>query len=301
MKAKRIHIEHDLIHQRIDNFLTRELKGVPKSRIYRAIRGGEVRVNGKRVKADYRLEVGDEVRVPPIRQAERPKEPKINKNLEKNLRDSVILDEKPYILINKPAGLAVHGGSGISLGVIEGFRQLYPKEKLELIHRLDKGTSGCLLIAKKRSFLRYMQEKLREKDIDKRYLLIVHGEVEFDKERVDIPLQKFTQISGERMVVVNNEGKPSVTIFRTLSRTKNCSLLEAQPITGRTHQIRVHAKEIGHPIVGDEKYGDRNLDDKLGKWAKERLWLHASSLAFKMPDNQLFSVCSLLRLPAIFL
>lgn len=279
-------------NQRIDNFLIRELKGVPKSRIYRAIRSGEVRVNGKRIKADYRLEEGDEVRIPPIRRAERDEPAKISANFQDTLKKSIIVEEKSYILINKPPGIAVHGGSGVSLGIIEGFRQLYPKHNLELIHRIDKGTSGCLLIAKKRSFLRYMQEKLREKDIEKRYLLIVHGVVDFDKERVDIPLQKFTQVSGERIVVPNEEGKPSTTIFRTLKRGKEMTLLEAQPITGRTHQIRVHAKQIGHPIVGDQKYGDRGLDTKLGKWAKKRLWLHAASLSFKLPDGELFAICA---------
>ncbi len=292
MTVLKIQITDAQNDQRIDNFLIRELKGVPKSRIYRAIRKGEVRVNGKRKQADYRLVAGDEVRIPPIRQAERAGPPKINEKFQSQLSNSIILDHKLFILINKPQGLAVHGGSGVSLGIIEGLRQIYPTADLELVHRLDKDTSGCLLIAKKRSFLRYIQEKLREKNINKRYLLLVHGVVDFEEKRVDAPLEKFTLISGERMVTVNKEGKTAETIFRTLMRGQKTTLLEAQPITGRTHQIRVHARHMGHPIVGDSKYGDQQLDSDLGNQFKKRLYLHAASLSFKLEDGELISVCA---------
>lgn len=294
MSVLKIQISENQHDQRLDNFLIRELKGVPKSRIYRAIRKGEVRVNGKRKPAEYRLAAGDEVRIPPIRQAERSDPPKINEKYQTLLSKSIILDHQLFILINKPDGLAVHGGSGVSLGIIEGLRQLYPKADLELVHRLDKDTSGCLLIAKKRSFLRYIQEKLREKDINKRYLLLVHGIVDFDEKRVEAPLQKFTLISGERMVTVNKEGKPAVTLFKTLRRGQKTTLLEAQPITGRTHQIRVHAKYIGYPIVGDSKYGDQKQDTSLfSDQFKKRLYLHAASLSFKLEEGELISVCAL--------
>lgn len=293
MGVLKIQISENQHDQRLDNFLIRELKGVPKSRIYRAIRKGEVRVNGKRKPAEYRLLEGDEVRIPPIRQAERSGPPKINDKFQAILSKSIILDNKLFILINKPDGVAVHGGSGVSLGIIEGLRQLYPNLDLELVHRIDKDTSGCLLIAKKRSFLRYIQEKLREKDINKRYLLLVHGVVDFDEKRVEAPLQKFTLISGERMVTVNKEGKPAVTIFKTLRRGQKTTLLEAQPITGRTHQIRVHAKYIGHPIVGDPKYGDQKQDSSLGNLLPKRLYLHAASLSFKLEEGELVSVCAL--------
>lgn len=270
--------------QRIDNFLLTLLKGVPKSRIYKLLRTGEVRVNKGRIKAEYRLELGDLVRIPPVRVSEA--EPGPNPALRKiqALDDAVLLETDGYIVINKPAGMAVHGGSGVSYGVIEGLRALRPDAPfLELVHRLDRDTSGCLLVAKKRSALRAFHEALREKDMDKVYQALVIGKWSARKQLIDAPLLKNELQSGERVVRVHSEGKESQTRFVALENFLSCTLVEASPLTGRTHQIRVHAAHAGHPLLGDDKYGNDETVALAGKLGLKRLFLHAASLTFTEP------------------
>ena len=267
--------------QRIDNFLVARLKGVPKSHVYRILRSGEVRVNSGRVEASRRLAIGDRIRIPPIRVAEREAGDAPAPALE-----LPVLFEDEYILaVDKPAGLAVHGGSGIAHGAIERLRAGRPQAKfLELVHRLDRETSGVLLLAKKRSALTALHEDLRERSMDKRYLAAVAGRVRDDKRRVKVALRKYSTGEGERRVAVDErEGQEAETIFRRLARNDEFSLLEAELLTGRTHQIRVHLAHIGHPILGDEKYGDFTLNKALRKRGLRRMFLHAAELSFVHP------------------
>ena len=282
-------VDEDQAGQRLDNFLMARLKGVPKSKIYNIIRKGEVRVNKGRSKPDYKILTGDEIRIPPVRVSE--KEPAAKpSNVMTNLLDSSILFENDGLLvINKPPGLAVHGGSGVSLGLIETLRQMRPDARyLELIHRLDRDTSGCIMVAKKRSVLRHLQAALREKNtsgITKVYHALVIGEWPQTCRRVDAPLLKVEVADDERVVRVHPDGKPSLTEFKVLQTFSNCSLVEARPITGRTHQIRVHAKHMGHSLIGDEKYGDDNFNKEMRGAGVKRLFLHAAELGFYLPDS----------------
>lgn len=284
--------------QRLDNFLVKKCKGVPKSRLYRAIREGEVRVNKGRISADYRLKEGDLVRIPPLRQ--RQNKPVINIHKTHRLKDlekEIIFENQDILVLNKPAGIAVHGGSGVLLGIIETLRLLRPHAKmLELVHRLDRDTSGCLLVGKKSSINKLLQEQFKARSVKKTYLMLVHGRCEFDKKTVNLPLQRDVLISGERMVKVNKAGKESTTYFTVLRRFKNATLLAGYPLTGRTHQLRVHAKAIGHPIMGDSKYGDKELDKHLKGLFKHRLYLHAASLTIQDPrsDDQM-TFCAVLE------
>ncbi len=264
--------------QRIDNFIAKFLKGVPKSRIYRCLRKGEVRVNGGRVKPSSKLAAGDKVRIPPIRISQ-TETPTASSGLLDKLYNSIVYEDDRMLVVNKPCGLAVHGGSGISIGVIEGMRQLRPEEKnLELVHRLDRDTSGCLMISKKSSILKKLQSFLVKKDeLEKHYQTIVHGRWSKRKQHVDLPLQKNTLSSGERISRVHADGKQSLTRFSVEQQNESFSLLNVQPITGRTHQIRVHCAHLGHPIVGDPKYGAEQLDQSL-KPKPGRLMLHAAKL-----------------------
>ncbi len=273
--------------QRVDNFLLRELKGVPKSRIYRILRRGEVRVNKSRVKPEYKLQVGDRVRVPPVRmEAAGPIAP-VSGGLQAKLEASIVYEDERLLVVNKPSGLAVHGGSGINLGLIEALRQLRPDARfLELVHRLDRDTSGCLMIAKKRSMLRYLHQQLREGHINKRYWALVAGRWPNRKQLVSAPLMKNHLQSGERIVRVSAEGKQSRTGFAILHRYEQATLVEARPLTGRTHQIRVHAQHVGHPLLGDDKYGDREADLHFKKLGLKRLFLHAVSLDVRLPDSE---------------
>jgi len=259
--------------QRIDNFLLRELKGVPKSHIYRVLRSGEVRVNSGRVKPDYRLKIGDRVRIPPVRVADRkPAAPKA-------LDLPVQYEDDAILVIDKPSGIAVHGGSGVSFGVIESMRATRPQAKfLELAHRLDRDTSGLLILCKKRSALVELHRMLREGEVDKVYLAVVKGEA---RKHLDLreSLHKYVTASGERRVAVQADGVSAVTRARLLKSRNQLSLLEVHLLTGRTHQIRVHLAHAGHPIVGDDKYGDFALNREL----KQRLLLHAGKLAFRHP------------------
>ncbi|MBF7072921.1 23S rRNA pseudouridine(955/2504/2580) synthase RluC [Glaciecola sp. MH2013] len=281
-----VEITDDHKAQRIDNYLTTKLKGVPKSMIYRIVRKGEVRVNKKRVKPEYKLCIGDIVRIPPVRTAVK-EEQNINLHRVSTLESHIIHEDDRIIVFNKPSGLAVHGGSGLNFGVIEGLRALRPQHQfLELVHRLDRDTSGCLLIAKKRSALRDLHEQLRNKQVDKRYHALVAGQWPETRFKVLAPLRKNVLKSGERLVSVADDGKPSETRYRVLERFQHCSLVEASPITGRTHQIRVHCLHAGHPIGMDSKYGDENFDAKLKSLKFNRLFLHAKSLSFNHPVSQ---------------
>ena len=268
--------------QRLDNYLIRILKGVPKSHIYRIIRGGEVRLNKKRCKASSRLQAGDLIRIPPIRTSE-TKEVFVGDALSKRLKDCIIFEDASLIVLNKPAGIAVHGGSGLSLGVIEALRKTRPDlPYLELVHRLDKETSGCLLLAKKRSVLRAIQALLEAREIQKTYWALLTRPWEGKKTLiVKAALEKNILKSGERLVSVNEEGKASETQFRLLENYKQACWVEASPKTGRTHQIRVHSAHLGHVIIGDSKYGSI-AGEVQGVDNQSRLHLHARAIQFEL-------------------
>ncbi|CAE6910558.1 MULTISPECIES: 23S rRNA pseudouridine(955/2504/2580) synthase RluC [Pseudomonas] len=282
-----IEVAPELAGQRIDNFLRTQLKGVPKTLIYRILRKGEVRVNKGRIKPEYKLQAGDVVRVPPLRLAERDEPEPLAQGLLERLEAAIVYEDKALIVLNKPAGIAVHGGSGLNYGVIEAFRQLRPDAKdLELVHRLDRDTSGLLMIAKKRSMLRHLHEALRGDGVDKRYMALVRGHWATAKKQVNAPLQKSNLRSGERMVEVDGEGKEALTLFRVLRRFGDfATLVEAKPVTGRTHQIRVHAKHAGHSIAGDSKYGDDEFTREIRELGGKRLFLHAYELHVPLPDG----------------
>jgi 23S rRNA pseudouridine955/2504/2580 synthase len=280
--VRKIRIDGELAGQRIDNFLRRELPGLPKGRLYRILRRGEVRVNGGRVRADYRLKDGDEVRVPPARVNPAPAEARADRVSE--IQRCILYEDARLLVIDKPGGVAVHGGSGISHGVIELLRAARPEIRdLSLVHRLDRETSGCLVLAKKRSALQALHEKFRSGAVEKNYLALVVGDWQLGEQLVDAPLKVTHRQRGERHVVVAADGKPAKTRIR-LSRTfGKFSLLQCQPLTGRTHQIRVHAAHMGHPIAGDERYGDREQNETARRLGLKRLFLHAQSIAF--PDQ----------------
>jgi len=282
---------HHTVHeddsgQRLDNFLLRELKGVPRARLYRAVRKGEVRVNKGRVKADYRLVAGDLVRIPPLRQPAAGEAPAISGQLARQLVQRVVYEDDDLLVIDKPPGLAVHGGSGLSFGLIEALRQSRPEARyLELVHRLDRDTSGLVLLAKRASMLRELHRLLREKHVDKRYLALVAGNWPAACRVVDAPLEKNMLLSGERMVRVSAQGKRASTEFGVLQRYPGATLVEARPITGRTHQIRVHAQHAGHPLLGDTKYSDARAEARARDLQLKRLFLHASELRFSLPGR----------------
>ncbi|MFQ6371133.1 23S rRNA pseudouridine(955/2504/2580) synthase RluC [Shewanella sp. YIC-542] len=282
-------IDEDNVCQRVDNFLLLKLKGVPKSMIYRIIRKGEVRVNKRRIKPEYKLNIGDVVRIPPVRVSEdnHRQAPSANLHRVSQLEDRILFEDKHILVLNKPAGIAVHGGSGVDYGVIEALRSLRPQQKfMELVHRLDKETSGVLLVAKKRSALRHLHAQLRNKQMQKDYLALVRGEWQSHDRVVKAPLLKITLPSGERIVRVNSEGKPSETHFRIMQRYDGATLVKASPLTGRTHQIRVHCQYTGHPIACDEKYSEQKFDDSMRALGLQRLFLHAAQLRFIHPDSE---------------
>ena len=282
-----LEVSPELAGQRIDNFLRTQLRGVPKTLIYRILRKGEVRVNKGRIKPEYKLQAGDLVRVPPLRLAERDEPEPLAQGLLERLEAAIVYEDKALIVLNKPAGIAVHGGSGLNYGVIEAFRQLRPDAKeLELVHRLDRDTSGLLMVAKKRSMLRHLHQALRGDGVDKRYMALVRGRWETSKKQVSAPLLKNTLRSGERMVEVTEDGKEALTLFRVLRRFGEfATLVEARPITGRTHQIRVHARHAGHSIAGDSKYGDEEFTREIRELGGKRLFLHAYALKVPLPDG----------------
>ncbi|TDV70487.1 23S rRNA pseudouridine(955/2504/2580) synthase RluC [Pseudomonas sp. LP_7_YM] len=282
-----VEVAPEFAGQRIDNFLITYLKGVPKTLIYRILRKGEVRVNKGRIKPEYKLQAGDIVRVPPVRVPERDEPVPVAQGLLQRLEAAIVHEDKGLIVLNKPAGIAVHGGSGLSFGVIEAFRQLRPDAKeLELVHRLDRDTSGLLMIAKKRSMLRHLHEQLRGDGVDKRYMALVRGNWPASQKQVRAPLLKSNLRSGERMVEVNEEGKEALTLFKVLRRFGDfATMIEARPITGRTHQIRVHALHAGHSIAGDSKYGDEDFTREIRELGGKRLFLHAYALTVPLPDG----------------
>ena len=291
--AKWVEVDAESAGQRLDNFLIRQLKGVPKTHVYRIIRSGEVRINKGRASADTRIEAGDVVRVPPVRVADRSAEPAAPAR-----EFPVLLEDDHLIALDKPAGVAVHGGSGVSFGVIEQLRQSRPQAKfLELVHRLDRETSGLLLVAKKRSALNALQDQFRERETGKTYLALVTGAWQPNKKVIDLPLHKYLLPDGERRVRVTTpedpDGMRSVTLVkvrqalapRPLQGLPAMSLLEVTIKTGRTHQIRVHLASQGHPIAGDDKYGDFDLNKRLPKQGLKRMFLHAWRLQFTHPGG----------------
>ncbi len=269
--------------QRIDNFLMTRVKGVPRSHWYRVLRRGEVRVNKGRVKPSYRLRSGDQVRIPPLRCAPMDTPASPARNRLKHLLSAVLYEDERLIALNKPAGMAVHGGSGLSWGLIEAMRSLRPElPELELVHRLDRETSGCLLLSKRRSTLRELHRLIREQAMTKRYLTLLAGSLKDQELEVDAPLRKNLLRSGERVVRIDPQaGKPARTRFRPLRRLGDLTLTEVEPLTGRTHQIRVHAMYLGAPVAGDEKYGAAETNRRLRGMGLKRLFLHASGLVLR--------------------
>ncbi|WP_341850496.1 RluA family pseudouridine synthase [Roseateles violae] len=291
---RRVTIDEGSAGQRLDNFLLRELKGVPKTHVYRLIRAGEVRVNKGRAQADTRLELGDEVRVPPVRLPERVE---AEKDFVPAREFPIVYEDEHLIAVNKPAGVAVHGGSGVSFGVIEQLRRARPQAKfLELVHRLDKETSGLLLIAKKRSALTSLQDQFRERETGKTYAALVIGDWAENKKVIDVPLLKFVGSDGERWVRAvehshdpqAGQAKRSISLVKVARKLDGHTLLDVTIKTGRTHQIRVHLQHAGHPIVGDPKYGDFEANRALARGALkfERMFLHAKRLRFQHPARE---------------
>ena len=273
--------------QRLDNFLVTRLKGVPKSCIYRLVRTGKVRINRKRKSPFYRVQVNDLIALPNLRMGALEKPiPQPSLTLKQLLLQSILFENKDFFVLNKPYGLAVHGGSGISLGLIESIRQLYPKDVLELGHRLDRETSGCIIITKKPSILKNVHALFREGHIKKTYQMLVKGHWQSTIKHIDIPLKKNQLKSGERIVTAHAEGKPSLTYFKVLRYFENSTLLQADLCTGRTHQIRVHTQYANHPIIGDQKYGDKTTNRIFSKIGLKRLFLHASKVAFTLPNSR---------------
>jgi 23S rRNA pseudouridine955/2504/2580 synthase len=287
-KVSWVEIDTEYAGQRVDNYLITHLKGVPKSHIYRILRKGEVRANGGRIKPHYRLKVGDKIRIPPIRISDTLSPATVNTRLAQRLEAAILYEDDDLIVMNKPSGLAVHGGSGVNLGVIEMLRVLRPSQAhLELVHRLDRDTSGCLLIAKKRSRLRQLHELLRNNMMEKTYIALVSGHWPKRKQQVNAPLLKNELKSGERYSRVSAEGKDAVTKFRVLDTFPDATLVEARPVTGRTHQIRAHAQYAGHPIIGDTRYGDEAVNKMMRGRGVKRLFLHA--IQIRIPGDGLRS------------
>jgi len=280
-----ITIDSEDAGQRIDNFLLKTLKGVPKSMIYRLLRKGEIRVNKKRTKPEYKLVDEDIIRVAPIRVSENTNTVSTQLNVVANLEKQILFEDERLIVINKPSGMAVHGGSGLSFGLIEALRALRPEARmLELVHRLDRDTSGCLVVAKKRSALRNLHEQLRNKTVQKFYHALVKGRWSNKLTRVTEGLKKNDLKSGERVVVVDNiNGKESETRYKVIQHYKNATLVRAFPVTGRTHQIRVHCQTKGHAIACDAKYGHEDFDQEMKTLGLKRLFLHAASIEFTHP------------------
>ena len=281
-----VEIDPDQAGQRIDNFLMTYLKGVPKSLVYRILRTGEVRRNGGRVKAQDRLEAGDKLRIPPIRTSEREAPIIPVDALRARIESRILFEDEDLIVLNKPSGLAVHGGSGLSFGVIEALRAMRPHARfLELVHRLDRETSGCLLVAKKRSALKDLHLQFREDDVNKVYIALLAGQWARSKQMVDAPLKKNMLKSGERVVKVARDGKSALTGFKTIGKYRDATLVEARPVTGRTHQIRVHAQHLGHPLAGDERYGQDVQNRYFKDLGLRRLFLHAGEAGFRHPKT----------------
>jgi 23S rRNA pseudouridine955/2504/2580 synthase len=281
-----LQVDREASGQRIDNFLLRHLKGVPRSHLYRVLRRGEVRVNKGRVKPEYRLRLGDEVRIPPLRLAPQGEAIAPPARAGVWIEGAILYEDERVLVIDKPAGLAVHGGSGLSHGLIELLRAARPGQTLELVHRLDRDTSGCLLVSKRRSALRELHRLLREKALEKRYLALLVGRLPQAEVTVEAALRKNLLQGGERVVRVDAvEGKAARTHFRRLRSLPGATLVEARLVTGRTHQIRVHAAHLGLPLAGDEKYGDAARNRALREVGLRRLFLHAAVLGFRTGED----------------
>ncbi len=285
-KVQLVDIDDDMAGQRIDNFLRNQLKSVPKSVVYRILRKGEVRVNKKRIKAEYKLCAGDVVRIPPVTVTEKsdqqaPISTKLNAVAK--LESQILHEDDHLLILNKPSGLAVHGGSGLKFGAIEALRALRPQARfLELVHRIDRDTSGILLVAKKRSALRHLQAQFREKTVQKYYFALVMGVWKRSYKQVTAPLLK-NEVNS--IVRVNAKGKPSDTRFKVIENFEQATLIQASPVTGRTHQIRVHTQYMGHPIAWDDRYGDPRFDAYTKSAGIDRLFLHAANIRFKHPAD----------------
>lgn len=282
--VRHLSVDREQASQRLDNFLLREFRGVPKGHVYRLLRTGQVRVNGKRVKAEYRLAEGDDLRLPPVRQADRQEPVPPGGRQLASLQAAILHEDAQLLVINKPAGMPVHGGSGVSFGVIEMLRRLRPGEhSLDLVHRLDRDTSGCLVIARKRSALRALHAAMREGSVEKHYLALLDGSWRGGPRQVTLALQKNVLQSGERRVRVVAEGKESESWFQPLRHFRDATLMDVVIRTGRTHQIRVHAASLGHPVLGDDKYGKRDANRQFRGLGLKRMFLHAASIAFVHP------------------
>ncbi|WP_105902381.1 23S rRNA pseudouridine(955/2504/2580) synthase RluC [Vibrio gangliei] len=285
-EVKFVDIDADMAGQRVDNFLRNQLKQIPKSMVYRILRKGEVRVNKKRVKAEYKLQAGDTVRIPPVRISAEEYAAPVSTKLDKvsELESCIIFEDDSMLILNKPSGTAVHGGSGLKFGAIEALRALRPQARfLELVHRIDRDTSGILLVAKKRSALRHLQAQFRDKTVQKYYFALVMGEWKASCKVVKAPLLK-NEVNS--IVRVNPNGKPSETRYKVLEKFNQATLVQASPITGRTHQIRVHCQYTGHPIAWDDRYGDRRFDAYTGQVGLDRLFLHAANIKFIHPATE---------------
>ena len=278
-----VEVGEEAAGQRIDNFLNRELRDVPRSRLYRMIRKGEVRINGGRTKPTVKLKAGDRIRIPPVHIRPPTETAFIGSRQLDVLKAAILHEDDRMLVLNKPAGFAVHGGSGVSFGVIEGLRRLRPRETLELVHRLDRETSGCLLVAKRRSTLRTLHDQIRKGTIRKHYRLIARGHWPDSLTEIDAPLHRFVTASGERRVRVSESGKPSRTTFEVDAHGTSASLVRAELHTGRTHQIRVHCLHAGHGILGDEKYATESELEWDRRHGIERLCLHAERIT--LPED----------------
>lgn len=291
MRARQVEVSEDDDGQRLDNFLLRELKGVPRSAVYRLLRTGQVRVNGGRAKPDRRLEGGDRVRIPPVRIEETPPKGSPSAAQRAVIADAILHEDRDLLVLNKPAGVAVHGGSGISFGVIEVLRALRPDGTLELAHRLDRETSGCLIVAKRRPALRKLHAAFREGLVEKRYLALVVGRWTRGTTTVNAALKRNQVQGGERIVRVDEAGgKAASSRFKVIDTYADATLMEVTIDTGRTHQIRVHAAHVGHPVAGDEKYGDEAANKRLHAAGLKRMFLHASALSLPHPNGDPLAV-----------
>lgn len=280
--VRQVTVDDERENQRLDNFLAGQLKGVPRSLIYRLLRTGQVRINGKRAKPDSRLAGGDVVRIPPVRVADREDGDTPAPGLVKRVAQAVVFEDRDFLVLDKPAGIASHGGSGVAFGAIELLRAARPGETLELAHRLDRDTSGVLVLARRRAALTALQELIRAGRLTKQYLALLHDRPKRGRFDVNVPLRKFDLHGGERMVRVSEDGKPALTAFKVIETYTESSLAEATLYTGRTHQIRVHAQHAGHPLAGDEKYGQREFNKAMRAFGLRRLFLHAARFEFEL-------------------
>ena len=291
--VRQFEVSEEEAGQRLDNFVHKHLGDIPRSRVYRVIRKGEVRVNGHRAGPDTRLQAHDKIRIPPVRVRPPEEVGRPSADLQETMRKSIIYEDAKLLVLDKPSGIAVHGGSGISFGVIEALRALRPDDHLELAHRLDRDTSGCLIVAKSTAVLRVVHALLREEEttFEKRYLTLLQGQWDLGKKRIDAPLRTDTRVGGERTVRVDASGKPSLSEFRPVQFFgKRATLMEVSLLTGRTHQIRVHAQHAAHPVAGDEKYGDEAFNESMKDLGLKRMFLHAHSVSFDWPEGGQFSV-----------